>query len=380
MSRGEVLRSQDLLTFILHCLQPPSLRPLLCRVAAVSSLWRDTVARLVAGWAPLRPHHPRPFDSTSPQSSLAPYHFTLPLPPDYVAPMILEGKHTQSPFKAAALPDGKTIALSDDATGWVQVYDVMGTRVRDLSPLPARGSSLAICASAEHLYVFAGRQLLQLSLADGSILDEVSFSWDEFTASRVEGYDGPVLLDPCAMVHADGALYIADTHHDRVAIVDTEPFLVWRHGVGGRGHGPGQFQNPNGIAIFEGECFVSDRRNRRIQVFALALLAASAAPGAAAAAAGAYLREFGTPAKERGARRGPKDIAIDSRGRLLVVEADTVAVLTRTGVVLQLLELPGSERLTGLALSAAGVFVTECEKGRVHVLELTDGTCEESSR
>ena len=82
------------------------------------------------------------------------------------------------------------------------------------------------------------------------------------------------------------------------------------------------------------------------------------------------VRAVPTPARNRGGRRGPKDLAIDSSGRLLVVEADTVAVLTRTGELLQLLPIAGSERLTGIALSATTAFVTECEQGKVHVLDL----------
>ena len=111
---------------------------------------------------------------------------------------------------------------------------------------------------------------------------------------------------------------------------------------------------------------------------------------------GEYLREFASPARERGRRqgaggeKGPRDLAIDGSGRLFVVEADVVAVLTRAGEVLQLLAIDGSggnprdsslpsntapddagfARLTGITLSSSCAFVTECEKGKVHVMEL----------
>ena len=84
---------------------------------------------------------------------------------------------------------------------------------------------------------------------------------------------------------------------------------------------------------------------------------------------GEFLRMFDSPAHVDGGR-GPKDLKIDTSGRLFVVEADVVSVLNGTGEVLQRLVIPESERLSGIALSTTRAFVTECEKGRVHVLEL----------
>jgi|UniRef100_A0A7S3B2E5 sugar lactone lactonase YvrE len=153
---------------------------------------------------------------------------------------------------------------------------------------------------------------------------------------------------------AGGVLYVADTHNHRIALFDTDPFLTWRGSFGRRGDAPGEFINPNGIALYGDECFVSDRRNNRIQVLALD---------------GTFLRLFASPARSRGGR-GPRDLTIDANGRLFVVEADTVAILTCAGEVLQLLVLPGSERLTGITLSVSRAFVTECERAALHVLEL----------
>ena len=354
-----VLGSHDLLAAILHHVQPPSLRPLLRRdVAPVAVLWRAIVNMLVADWAAL-----------SLRSC-----FTIHLPVGYIIPAgsaLDETKRTASPFKAAALPNGETLIISDDAAGFVKEYDANGRCIRDLSPLPPTPglgqTSLAICASNDHLFVYcltAGLskgKLVRLRLSDGVIIDEAGndefLSFDDLLASiHQESPSNPNLGNPCACVHAEGVLYVADTHHDRVVLFDTDPFLDFRSSFGSRGEGPGQFQNPNGVAIFGDECFVSDRRNRRIQVFTTD---------------GSFVRAFPTPARNRGGRRGPKALAIDSSGRLLVVEADTVAVLTRTGELLQLLPIAGSERLTGIALSATTTaFVTECEQGKVHVLDL----------
>ncbi len=48
-----------------------------------------------------------------------------------------------------------------------------------------------------------------------------------------------------------------------------EPGYAFVTAWGGKGDGPGQFNDPTGIAVAGGEVFVADARNGRIQVFDL---------------------------------------------------------------------------------------------------------------
>lgn len=68
-------------------------------------------------------------------------------------------------------------------------------------------------------------------------------------------------------VGADGAIYVLDTGHNRVAVFDASGRLLdsW----GGQGAAPGQFNEPWGIAVDDAYVYVADTWNHRIQKFTL---------------------------------------------------------------------------------------------------------------
>lgn len=69
-----------------------------------------------------------------------------------------------------------------------------------------------------------------------------------------------------AVVDADGNIYIADTGNKRVRVYNSEG--VWQRDIGRGGSGPGQLDEPSGLAISaDGRLFVADTWNRRISVF-----------------------------------------------------------------------------------------------------------------
>jgi len=73
---------------------------------------------------------------------------------------------------------------------------------------------------------------------------------------------------------------------------------------GGKGAGPGQFNDPTGIAVADGEVFVADSRNGRIQVFDLD---------------GTFIRQFGKPGTALGELKRPMNLRI-ANGELYVAE------------------------------------------------------------
>ena len=71
---------------------------------------------------------------------------------------------------------------------------------------------------------------------------------------------------------------------------------------GEKGDGPGQFNDPTGIAVTGGEVFVADSRNGRIQVFDFE---------------GNFKRQFGEPGKGLGELSRPMNLRI-ANGELYV--------------------------------------------------------------
>lgn len=99
---------------------------------------------------------------------------------------------------------------------------------------------------------------------------------------------------------------------------------VW----GDKGDGPGQFNDPTGIAVTDAEVFVSDARNGRIQVFDHQ---------------GQFKRAFGAPGDGFGELGRPMNLAIHG-GRLYVPEYmnDRVQVFTLAGEPLKVIGGPGN--------------------------------------
>ena len=84
----------------------------------------------------------------------------------------------------------------------------------------------------------------------------------------------------------------------------SEPGYEFVAAWGEKGDGPGQFNDPTGIAIAGNEVFVADSRNGRIQVFDFD---------------GNFKRQFGAPGKGMGALGRPMNLKI-AKGELYVAE------------------------------------------------------------
>ncbi|WP_273428791.1 NHL repeat-containing protein [Marinobacter sp.] len=99
--------------------------------------------------------------------------------------------------------------------------------------------------------------------------------------------------------------------------------LVW----GEKGSGPGQFNDPTGIAVTDTEVFVSDARNGRIQVFDHQ---------------GHFKREFGTPGDGIGELGRPMNLTIHD-DKLYVPEYmnDRIQVFSLAGEPLRVIGSPG---------------------------------------
>ncbi|XP_019621067.1 PREDICTED: tripartite motif-containing protein 2-like [Branchiostoma belcheri] len=105
---------------------------------------------------------------------------------------------------------------------------------------------------------------------------------------------------------------------------------------GGKGSEAGQFDVPCGVAVSEeGEVFVADCGNRRVQVFTLG---------------GTFLRQFPTAAAPDGRTIQPDDVAVDTDDHIWVVGIDVAARYTKLGTLLRTVELRNTGWDRGVAM------------------------------
>lgn len=144
-----------------------------------------------------------------------------------------------------------------------------------------------------------------------------------------------------------------------------EPPYVLVHGWGEKGSGPGQLNDPTGIAVTDAEVFVSDARNGRIQVFDHQ---------------GRFKREFGTTGDGIGELGRPMNLTIHEE-KLYVPEYmnDRIQVFSLAGESLAVIGGPGEkpgqfDAPGGVAVANNGdLFVADFYNHRVQHLR-ADGS------
>jgi sugar lactone lactonase YvrE len=68
-----------------------------------------------------------------------------------------------------------------------------------------------------------------------------------------------------AIDHAHGYIYVCDSGRDMVIKLNRSGHVLRMFGIRGGGTGPGEFKRPTQVAVLQGEVFVLDSGNRRIQ-------------------------------------------------------------------------------------------------------------------
>ena len=129
-----------------------------------------------------------------------------------------------------------------------------------------------------------------------------------------------------------------------------EPPYVFVSAWGQKGTGPGQFQDPTGIAVNDGEVFVSDARGGRVQVFDLD---------------GNFLRQIGKPGDGVGELARPMNLAI-ARGELYIAEYwnDRIQVFSLDGAPKRIIGGPGQFKAPGGVAVVADFYNQRIQKLR----------------
>jgi DNA-binding beta-propeller fold protein YncE len=116
-----------------------------------------------------------------------------------------------------------------------------------------------------------------------------------------------------AIDNATGKIYVCDMHRHMVVVLDNRGRLVAKVGKRGGGDGPGDFKLPTQAVIHDGELFILDAGNTRIQIFDTALH---------------FRRAINLPYAD-----GRTGLAVDDQGNIYVSNpvVDRIEVLTRAG-------------------------------------------------
>jgi DNA-binding beta-propeller fold protein YncE len=152
-----------------------------------------------------------------------------------------------------------------------------------------------------------------------------------------------------------GLLFVADTYAHDIKVFDPSGALV--RVIGRRGEGDGEFNFPTHLAFTQGELYVTDTLNSRVQVFS---------------AEGEVLnRKFGKRGLYLGNLVRPKGVGVDSEGNVYVVESYYDSLLVFSGQGEFLLPIGGTGTGTGRFYLPAGVWVDA--KNRVFVADMFNG-------
>lgn len=200
-------------------------------------------------------------------------------------------------------------------------------------------TGIAVSADGATVYVVDSRnQRIQRFAADGQFLGTWSAETDPrlglgFSTDTSEGASEIV-------VGEDGLIHVADTWNHRVVVLDDAGQVVRELGVTGEPANlsnspdpapePGRFYGPRGVAVSDGEIFVTDTGNERVQVFA---------------SDGTFLRTFGGYGDAPGKLIEPVGIAIGADGNVWVADSGNarISVFTPDGTPVTQIAMPAWE-------------------------------------
>ncbi len=241
-------------------------------------------------------------------------------------------------------------------------------------------TGIALDGTGETVYVVdAGNQRIQRYARDGSFIG----AWGPETDARLALGFSEELNQGASdiVVDGDGLIHVADTWNHRVLVLDSDGQVVREIGRTSEltdidnstdpSVETGLFFGPRGIALSNGEIFVTDTGNERVQVFA---------PD------GTFLRAFGGFGSEPGKLVEPVGIAIGPDNNVYVADSGNarLSVFTKDGTPVNQYPVESwttqSERLNYLRFGPDGLlYMTSPGSGVVEAFSIRDGEIAEVS-
>ena len=189
--------------------------------------------------------------------------------------------HFDMPTWLCMVPDGAfgtNLCVVDSCNYRLQILSHDGTLLRTVGRPGSRLGELSSPSSIGHDPNRPGRPTVfsssNVGPEDRRIMAFDLETW-RLVDSTPEGTGKTELDAPEGMAVTAGKIYVVDTAHHRIVAFDCNtlekvgqyPPPSW-HRISGQGRHKDQMDNPQDIAAFEGELFVSDTHNDRIQVCA----------------------------------------------------------------------------------------------------------------
>ncbi|MDA3962309.1 MAG: ATP-binding cassette domain-containing protein [Planctomycetota bacterium] len=233
-----------------------------------------------------------------------------------------QGAQLPAPRAVAALAAGGYVVL--DTVGRLVVFDQAGVE-RAAWSMPetevGRPEGLVELADGRLAVADTHYHRVVIFAKDGS-------SWDSFGS---KGHGPGQFIYPVGVAVDDaGLLYVSEYGgNDRIQVFTSDGELVRSFGT--FGDGPGAFQRPAGVAWYQGLVYVADAHNNRVQVFSDQGVLQEQLQQAFGPDLGLHF---------------PYDVCVDADGRVYVVEygGNRVTVTDSTGAVLARLGSGGRGR------------------------------------
>lgn len=231
----------------------------------------------------------------------------------------------------------QAVFVFDEKAGELQVWEQAGELIRFVAP-----AGLAL-APGHGLYV---------ADADLGVVVQLDAGGRPLATIGRGALQRPVGL---ARDAARGELFVADAYAHDVKVFDERGALL--RTFGRRGGEAGEFNYPTHLAFANGELYVTDTMNSRVQVLR--------------ADDGTPVRRFGQRGLYLGNLVRPKGVSVDAEGNVYVIESyhDSLLVFSRAGEFL--LPIGGTGTATGRFYLPSGVWVDT--RNRVHVADMFNG-------
>jgi len=266
--------------------------------------------------------------------------------------------------KGLATDSEGNIYVADTYNHRVQVFDANGVFLRQWGSEGSQPGqfkepwALAVAANGDVYVADTWNHRIEVFDSMGAIKN----MWGTFGEVAEPMASGDLLYGPRDVIIDDeGYLYVTDTGNKR--IVKYDPMGTMVSAIGIMGDGAGQFQEPVGLAFYDGTLYVADTWNQRIQAFDTQL---------------SFLRQWTVVAWEGMSVVNKPYLAVSPEGDLLVSDPEAYRLLQfdSEGTLKAAWGQYGSDMVsfnlpTGLVFDSLGrLLVADSENHRIMVFQV----------